>query len=64
MASVGPWPQTAFRTRCARCRRRTFIRKANRWSLRDYSATDPGWVLDFSQRCGPRPVLPQGSAPE
>ncbi|MDN4646127.1 DNA alkylation repair protein [Arthrobacter sp. PsM3] len=29
-----------------------FIRKAIGWALRDYSATDPGWVRDFTARYG------------
>ncbi len=30
-----------------------FIRKAIGWALRDYAATDPGWVRAFVERCGP-----------
>lgn len=30
-----------------------FIRKAIGWALRDYAATDPGWVRAFVQRHGP-----------
>lgn len=30
-----------------------FIRKAIGWALRDYSATDPGWVRAFAERHGP-----------
>ncbi|WP_160665275.1 DNA alkylation repair protein [Pseudarthrobacter sp. ATCC 49987] len=29
-----------------------FIRKAIGWALRDYAATDPGWVRDFAARHG------------
>jgi 3-methyladenine DNA glycosylase AlkD len=30
--------------------REFFIRKAIGWALRDYAATDPGWVRDFAAR--------------